>query len=58
MFYTYILFLLLHCQCSKKVKTLSCLMCCAKSLEQCRAHSKPQHLFCYMNAKGILAMAK
>ena len=27
-------------------------MCCAKSLEQCLAHSKPQHLFCYMNATG------
>lgn len=31
---------------------------CANSLEQCLAHSKPQHIFCYVNETGILAICK
>lgn len=55
----YVLFLLLYCQSSKKAKTLSVLFnVCANSLEQCLAHSKPQHIFCYMNEIVILAIAK
>ena len=57
--YIYVLFLLLYCQSSKKAKTLSVLFnVCANSLEQCLAHSKPQHIFCYMNEIVILAIAK